>query len=76
MILWTCLTVNQGVYNRHIKWYQIRECFLDPQIWICFLFAILNELVNGGVANVSFALLIRKSRLLTNITPTVWEPDH
>jgi len=57
--LYIPLISKQGVYNRHIKWYQIRECFVDPQIWICFLFAVLNELVNGGVANVSSSSRLR-----------------
>lgn len=47
-----------GVLNRHIKPYQIREALLDPQVWILVLFALLNETINGGVAN--FGKLIIK----------------
>ncbi|KAF5019456.1 hypothetical protein F66182_8538 [Fusarium sp. NRRL 66182] len=42
-----------GVFNRTIKWYQIREVFRDSQIWLLFFFTLLNETVNGGIANFS-----------------------
>lgn len=48
-----------GILNRNIKWYQIRECFVDPQVWILFVFTFLNELINGGLSN--FQKLILKS---------------
>lgn len=51
-----------GVINRQIKWYQIREALLDPQVWILFFFVLFDEVVNGGVAN--FSKLIIKG--LTN----------
>ncbi|KAJ5091202.1 hypothetical protein NUU61_006072 [Penicillium alfredii] len=47
-----------GIINHQIKWYQIREALLDPQVWILFLFTLFNETVNGGVAN--FGKLIIK----------------
>ncbi|KAJ4348880.1 hypothetical protein N0V95_005101 [Ascochyta clinopodiicola] len=47
-----------GVYNRKIKLSQVREALADPQIWILFLFALLNEIINGGIAN--FGKLIIK----------------
>ncbi|GAB7365186.1 hypothetical protein MBLNU230_g6272t1 [Neophaeotheca triangularis] len=40
-----------GVYNPKIKWYQIKEALTDPQIWLLFWFTLLNETVNGGIAN-------------------------
>ena len=42
-----------GLLNHKIKWYQIREALVDPQVWILFLFMLLNETINGGVANFS-----------------------
>ncbi|KAJ5948252.1 hypothetical protein N7466_001267 [Penicillium verhagenii] len=42
-----------GVINHKIKWYQIREALIDPQVWILFLFTLLNEIINGGIANFS-----------------------
>ncbi|KAJ4383075.1 hypothetical protein N0V86_002303 [Didymella sp. IMI 355093] len=47
-----------GVYNRKIKMSQIREALSDPQIWILFVYTLLNEVINGGVAN--FGKLIIK----------------
>ncbi|RAO73324.1 uncharacterized protein BHQ10_009336 [Talaromyces amestolkiae] len=45
-----------GIINRQIKWYQIREAFSDPQVWILFFFMLFNETINGGIA--SFSKLI------------------
>lgn len=42
-----------GIMNRKIKWYQIREALIDPQVWILFFFMLLNETINGGIANFS-----------------------
>ncbi|KAF7551278.1 hypothetical protein G7Z17_g5129 [Cylindrodendrum hubeiense] len=42
-----------GVFNRKIKTAQIKEVFRDSQIWLLFFFTLLNEVVNGGIANFS-----------------------
>lgn len=42
-----------GVFNPNIKLSQVKEALLDPQIWLLFLFVLLNETVNGGLANFS-----------------------
>ncbi|KAF4961222.1 hypothetical protein FGADI_459 [Fusarium gaditjirri] len=47
-----------GVLNKTIRWNQIREAFIDPQVWLLFLFMLLNEIINGGIAN--FGKLIIK----------------
>ncbi|KAJ9137035.1 Major facilitator superfamily transporter [Pleurostoma richardsiae] len=47
-----------GILNQTIKWYQIREAFTDLQVWLLVLFMLLNETVNGGIAN--FGKLIIK----------------
>lgn len=47
-----------GVLNKSIKWHQIREVFMDLQVWILILFTLLNEVINGGIAN--FGKLIIK----------------
>lgn len=47
-----------GVLNRSIKWYQIKEAFMDPQVWLLTLFTLFNEVINGGIAN--FGRLIVK----------------
>ncbi|KAK7734027.1 hypothetical protein SLS53_008022 [Cytospora paraplurivora] len=47
-----------GILNQTIKWPQVREAFIDPQVWLLFLFVLLNETINGGIAN--FGKLIVK----------------
>lgn len=47
-----------GVYNRKIKLPQVWEALSDPQIWILFLYTLLNEVINGGISN--FGKLIIK----------------
>ncbi|KAI0484940.1 major facilitator superfamily transporter [Xylariaceae sp. FL0804] len=42
-----------GIISHHIKTYQIREALLDPQVWLLTLFTLLNEVINGGLANFS-----------------------
>lgn len=42
-----------GILSHQIKLYQIREALVDPQVWILFLFMLLNEVINGGIANFS-----------------------
>lgn len=47
-----------GILNKTIKWSQVREALTDPQVWLLFLFVLLNETINGGYAN--FGKLIIK----------------
>jgi MFS family permease len=47
-----------GLYNRKIKFEQIKEALLDPQVWLLFLYVLLNETINGGLGN--FGKLIVK----------------
>ncbi|KAI0601193.1 major facilitator superfamily domain-containing protein [Biscogniauxia sp. FL1348] len=42
-----------GVFSRQIKMSQIKEVFTDAQIWLLFFYVLLNECVNGGIANFS-----------------------
>ena len=42
-------TNRTGVYNKTIKWPQVKEAFCDAQVWILFFFVLLNEVFNGGV---------------------------
>ncbi|KAF7114049.1 hypothetical protein CNMCM5793_007029 [Aspergillus hiratsukae] len=57
-----------GILNRKIKWYQIREALIDPQVWLQFLFVLLNETINGGVAN--FGKLIIKGLVSSPLLAT------
>ncbi|KAI1073926.1 major facilitator superfamily transporter [Whalleya microplaca] len=47
-----------GILHRHIKVSQIKEALLDPQVWLLTLYTLLNEVINGGIAN--FGKLIIK----------------
>jgi hypothetical protein len=47
-----------GVLNKSIKWNQIREVFVDAQVWILILFVLLNEVINGGVANFGKLIMV------------------
>ncbi|KAF5548908.1 major facilitator superfamily transporter [Fusarium mexicanum] len=47
-----------GVLNRTIKWSQVWECLMDPQVWLLFIFVLVNEVINGGIGN--FGSLIIK----------------
>ncbi|TPR05284.1 putative integral membrane protein [Aspergillus niger] len=51
-----------GILNRSIKWYQIREAFVDPQVWLLFLFTLLNE---------TFGKLIIKGLVSSSLLTTV-----
>ncbi|KAK7567333.1 putative MFS transporter [Phyllosticta citricarpa] len=57
-----------GSLNRTIKPNQIKETFMDLQVWILFLFTLLNELINGGVAN--FGKLIIKGLVSDPLSTT------
>lgn len=55
-----------GIISHKVKLYQIREALGDLQVWILFLFVLLNETVNGGVAN--FSKLIIKGLTHDSLT--------
>jgi sugar phosphate permease len=55
-----------GIINHQIKWNQIREALVDPQVWILFFFTLFNEVVNGGIAN--FSKLIIKGLTHDSLT--------
>jgi hypothetical protein len=59
-----------GVLNKTIKWNQVRECFQDAQVLILVLFVLLNEVINGGVAN--FGKLIM---YVSDLTPGCTQID-
>ncbi|KAI9846609.1 MAG: hypothetical protein M1837_003850 [Sclerophora amabilis] len=47
---------NTGVEDKKIKWYQVRECLLDPKTWLLALFSCAQNIPNGGL--VTFAAII------------------
>ncbi|KAL9092354.1 MAG: hypothetical protein Q9159_000862 [Coniocarpon cinnabarinum] len=40
-----------GVENKHFKWYQVREAFLDYKLYLFFLIAVVGNTPNGGISN-------------------------
>ncbi|KAF2487202.1 putative MFS allantoate transporter [Neohortaea acidophila] len=47
----------QGVGNKHFKWYQFREALTDPLTWAIVFYALVADIPNGGITNF-FAQLI------------------
>ncbi len=48
----------QGIGNRHFKWYQFREALLDPLTWALCLFGIIDDIPNGGITNFFSQLIV------------------
>lgn len=42
---------NQGIGNKHLKWYQVKEALLDPMTWAFFFVALIADIPNGGMSN-------------------------
>jgi hypothetical protein len=57
-----------GIINHKVRWYQVREALLDPQVWLLTFFVLLNEVVNGGYAN--FGKLIIKGIVQDSLRTT------
>lgn len=41
----------QGIGNKHFKWYQVKEAILDPMTWAFFFYALIADIPNGGITN-------------------------
>lgn len=41
----------QALHTKDHKWYQVREAFKDPAVWIITAIAALNGIPNGGITN-------------------------
>lgn len=48
----------QGIGNKHFKWYQVKEALLDPMTWAFFFYALIADIPNGGITNF-FSQLVR-----------------
>lgn len=48
----------QGVGNKHFKWYQFREALTDPLVWAFFFYALVADIPNGAITNF-FSSIIR-----------------
>ncbi|EFW99654.1 major facilitator superfamily transporter allantoate [Grosmannia clavigera kw1407] len=60
----------QGVGNKHFKWYQFREALTDPIVWAFVFYSLVADIPNGGISNffsqliVSFGFTSEQSLLL------------
>ncbi|KAI0521927.1 major facilitator superfamily domain-containing protein [Xylaria bambusicola] len=48
----------QGVGNKHFKWYQCKEAFTDPLVWSFVLFSFFANIPNGGITNYFSQLIV------------------
>ncbi|KAI2473272.1 major facilitator superfamily transporter allantoate [Annulohypoxylon bovei var. microspora] len=48
----------QGVGNKHFKWYQCKEAFTDPMIWSFVLYSVISSIPNGGMSNYFSQLIV------------------
>lgn len=48
----------QGVGNKHFKWYQLKEALLDPMAWAFFFYALIADIPNGGISNFFSQLIV------------------
>ncbi|KAK6953917.1 hypothetical protein Daesc_003879 [Daldinia eschscholtzii] len=47
---------NTGIEDKKIKWYQVKECLMEPRAWLISIFACAINIPNGGL--VTFAAII------------------
>jgi MFS family permease len=73
---------NTGMEDKTIKWYQVRECLLDPKTWLLALFSLAQNIPNGGLVTFSAIIVsgLGYSRLITTllgiptgVLATVWQ---
>ncbi|KAI1618081.1 MFS transporter [Exophiala viscosa] len=48
----------QGIGNRHFKWYQMKEALLDPLTWAFVFYALTADIPNGGISNFFSQLIV------------------
>lgn len=48
---------NQGIGNKHFKFYQVKEAFTDPLVWGLAFFGFVGQLPGGGLG-VFFSQLV------------------
>lgn len=73
---------NTGMEDKTIKWYQVRECLLDPKTWLLALFSLAQNIPNGGLITFSAIIVtgLGYSTLITTVLgiptgvlATVWQ---
>ncbi|KAI0144018.1 major facilitator superfamily transporter allantoate [Hypoxylon sp. NC0597] len=48
----------QGVGNKHFKWYQCKEALTDPMVWAFVLYSVISSIPNGGMSNYFSQLIV------------------
>ncbi|KAK8125551.1 uncharacterized protein PG998_001310 [Apiospora kogelbergensis] len=48
----------QGVGNKHFKWYQCKEALTDPMIWAFVFYSLVADIPNGGISNFFSQLIV------------------
>ncbi|KAL4806608.1 MFS general substrate transporter [Aspergillus unguis] len=73
---------NTGMEDKTVKWYQVRECLFDIKTWLLALFAVAQNIPNGGLVTFSAIIVngLGYSRLVTTVLgiptgvlATVWQ---
>ena len=48
----------QGIGNKHFKFYQLKEALLDPMSWAFVFYALTADIPNGGISNFFSQLIV------------------
>ncbi|KAL8694034.1 MAG: hypothetical protein Q9224_003645 [Gallowayella concinna] len=48
----------QGIGNKHFKFYQLKEALLDPLTWAFAFYALTSDIPNGGLTNFFSQLIV------------------
>ena len=48
----------QGIGNKHFKWYQMKEALMDPMVWAFAFYALVADIPNGGISNFFSQLIV------------------
>ncbi|KAH8695994.1 putative MFS allantoate transporter [Talaromyces proteolyticus] len=48
----------QGIGNKHFKFYQFKETLLDPMTWGFVFYALVADIPNGGISNFFSQLIV------------------
>ena len=54
----------QGIGNKHFKWYQLGEAITDPMTWAFAFFALAGNIPNGGITSFFSQIIV-----LSGFTP-------
>jgi sugar phosphate permease len=57
---------NTGVTNHHIKWSQVREAFMDPQVYLLMLMSFCTTTPNGAVSTLG-PILVKNMGFTSNL---------